>query len=120
GELVRGLKAAEEILKPAGRLVVVTFHSLEDRIVKRFLKMCGEAEKSGSRHMPDMRADSFQPSFEILTRKPIVAGEAECARNPRARSAKLRAARRTSAPAIAPAFKRFAAPWPVGMNGEAA
>ncbi len=116
GELARALIGAEQALKPGGILAVVSFHSLEDRIVKRFLKMCGEAEKAGSRHMPEMRDDSFKPSFEILTRKPIVAGDAECAQNPRARSAKLRAARRTSAPAIAPALAAFASPWPVGAN----
>jgi 16S rRNA (cytosine1402-N4)-methyltransferase len=97
GELARGLAAAERILKPGGRLVVISFHSLEDRIVKNFL-----AERSrtsgGSRHMPELRHP--EPSFQVLTKRPMVAEESEVADNPRARSAKLRAAERTAAPAI--------------------
>lgn len=116
GELARALIGAEQALKPGGILAVVSFHSLEDRIVKRFLKMCGEEEKSGSRYMPETRDTAFQPSFDILSRKPIVAGAEECARNPRARSAKLRAARRTNAPAHAPDLAAFASPWPIGDN----
>ncbi len=100
GELVRGLAAAERVLVPGGRLVVVTFHSLEDRIVKRFLKSRSERGGAGvSRHAPGPLAGP-EPSFETLTRKPIEAGEAELATNPRARSARLRAGRRTSAPAL--------------------
>ena len=95
GELARGLAAAEVALKPAGRLVVVAFHSLEDRIVKTFL-----AERShtpaGSRHRPDVVAPP--PTFHVLTRKPQTPDDAEIADNPRARSAKLRAAERTPAP----------------------
>ena len=97
-ELQTALMAAERVLKPGGRLVVVSFHSLEDRIVKNFL-----AERSktggGSRHLPEVAQAA--PSFQLLTRRPVIAGEAEVARNPRARSAKLRAAERTSAPAHA-------------------
>ncbi|HEY0223485.1 MAG TPA: 16S rRNA (cytosine(1402)-N(4))-methyltransferase RsmH [Pseudolabrys sp.] len=96
GELVAALEAAERILKPGGRLVAVSFHSLEDRIVKSFL--AGRAEtRGGSRHAPEiMRA---APSFRVLTKRPEIAGGDETARNPRARSAKLRAAERTDAPA---------------------
>jgi 16S rRNA (cytosine1402-N4)-methyltransferase len=98
GELAAGLAAAERLLKPGGRLVVVTFHSLEDRIAKSFL-----TERSGrrgtSRHRPQPgQADA---AFRILTKRPIVPDAAEVAANPRARSAKLRAAERTGAPASA-------------------
>jgi len=95
GELARGLVAAEQTLQPLGRLVVVAFHSLEDRIVKTFL-----AERSRtpapSRHRPDVVAPP--PTFRVLTRRPETPEEAEIAANPRARSAKLRAAERTDAP----------------------
>ena len=96
GELVRALEAAERLLKPGGRLVVVTFHSLEDRIVKNFLANRAKAA-AGSRHMPSVvRAPT---SFRLVARGAVEPGEAELARNPRARSAKLRAAERTEAPA---------------------
>ena len=99
GELARGLSAAERLLKPGGRLAVVSFHSLEDRIVKRFL-----AERSGhaplaSRHAPSIGARAAG-SFVVKTRKALTPSAAEIARNPRARSAKLRAAVRTAAPAL--------------------
>lgn len=96
-ELERGLEAAERVLKPGGRLAVVTFHSLEDRIVKRFLRERSGSTPSGSRHMP-AQAAGRAPSFESPA-KPVRAGEAELARNPRARSATLRTARRTAAAA---------------------
>ena len=97
GQLRRGLSAAERLLKPAGRLVVVSFHSLEDRIVKRFL-----ADRSGnrpgpSRHQPVVEGAVVPPSFRLVTRRPIMPGAKEIARNPRARSARLRAAVRTDA-----------------------
>lgn len=95
GELARALEAAERILKPGGRLVVVTFHSLEDRIVKTFLANRAKAS-SGSRHMP--AAEGAAPSFKLVARGAVEAGEAELAANSRARSAKLRAAERTAAP----------------------
>jgi 16S rRNA (cytosine1402-N4)-methyltransferase len=99
-ELHLALAAAERVLKPGGRLAVVSFHSLEDRIVKNFLAERGKVS-SGSRHLPEVAQSA--PSFQLLTKRPIVAGDAEVAANPRARSAKLRAAERTEAPAHAAA-----------------
>ncbi len=100
GELSRGLEAAERLLAPEGRLAVVTFHSLEDRIVKRFMaSRCGR-QAGPSRHMPEIKGAA--PSFAPITKGAQGPGEAELQRNPRARSAKLRAARRTSAPAHKP------------------
>ncbi len=93
-EIARGLAAAERALKPSGRLVVVAFHSLEDRIVKSFLTERGHPP-SGSRHHPELR--SAAPTFHILTRRPETPDDAEVAENPRARSAKLRAAERSEA-----------------------
>jgi 16S rRNA (cytosine1402-N4)-methyltransferase len=94
GELVQALAAAERVLKPGARLVVISFHSLEDRIVKTFFAERGLV-RAGSRHQPE--AAHAAPSFSILTRKPIVADDDEVSRNPRSRSAKLRAAERTAA-----------------------
>ncbi len=97
GELDRGLAAAERALAPGGVLVVVSFHSLEDRAVKIFLRTrSGDAPRT-SRHLPPEDRRGAAPSFDVLTRKPIRPGDAECARNPRARSARLRAGRRTAA-----------------------
>ncbi len=96
-ELEQGLRAAERSLRPGGRLAVVTFHSLEDRIVKRFLKTRSGDVPSGSRHRP-MVAKGPSPTFEQVA-KPVSPSEAELARNPRARSARLRTAVRTDAPA---------------------
>lgn len=95
-ELEQGLAAAERVLKPGGRLAVVSFHSIEDRIVKRFLRERSGANPAGSRHLPDARAGGPRPSFEAVA-KPVRAGEAEIARNPRSRSATLRVAHRTEA-----------------------
>jgi 16S rRNA (cytosine1402-N4)-methyltransferase len=96
GELARALHAAERILKPGGRLVVVTFHSLEDRIVKQFFASRTGRAPTGSRHLPTAAAP--EPTFDAITRGPIAPSEQEMARNPRARSAKLRAGARTDTP----------------------
>ena len=95
-ELEQGLEAAERALRPGGRLAVVTFHSLEDRIVKRFLRERSGATPSGSRHRP-LIADPNPPTFERVA-KPIAPSSLELGSNPRARSARLRSATRTSAP----------------------
>ncbi|PVM86238.1 16S rRNA (cytosine(1402)-N(4))-methyltransferase [Caulobacter radicis] len=97
GELEAGLAAAEAVLKPGGRLAVVTFHSLEDRIVKNFLAERAGRTPGGSRHAPPTAAGA-PPSFKLISTKAIAPGEEELAVNPRARSSKLRAAVRTEAP----------------------
>ncbi|HWI27330.1 MAG TPA: 16S rRNA (cytosine(1402)-N(4))-methyltransferase RsmH [Stellaceae bacterium] len=96
GELERALLAAERLLLPGGRLAIVSFHSLEDRTVKEFLRERSEAAPRGSRHLPAL--PTAAPSFRLITRKPVTPGAAEIERNPRARSARLRAAERTAAP----------------------
>ncbi|MBS0530408.1 MAG: 16S rRNA (cytosine(1402)-N(4))-methyltransferase RsmH [Proteobacteria bacterium] len=96
-ELIAALSAAERVLKPGGRLAVVSFHSLEDRIVKNFL-VARSKTGGGSRHLPEVAQAA--PGFTILTKRPVTAGDDEVRTNPRARSAKLRAAERTAAPAI--------------------
>ncbi len=105
GELERGLRAAERLLAPGGRLAVVAFHSLEDRIVKTFLRRRSGAQPRGPRHLPDLSDTAPQPTFKLLFKGPCRPSQAECDANPRARSARLRAAERTGAPA-----------WPA--NGE--
>jgi 16S rRNA (cytosine1402-N4)-methyltransferase len=95
-ELEQGLAAAERALKPGGRLAVVTFHSLEDRIVKRFFRERSGGTPSGSRHRPVLAAGP-EPSFERVA-KPVSPSERELEANPRARSARLRSAVRTAAP----------------------
>jgi 16S rRNA (cytosine1402-N4)-methyltransferase len=95
-ELEEGLHAAEVLLESGGRLAVVTFHSLEDRIVKQFLREAGGATARASRHLPQLAA-AAPPPFTAIA-KPVRASEAEIARNPRARSATLRQAVRTDAP----------------------
>jgi 16S rRNA (cytosine1402-N4)-methyltransferase len=99
GELVRALHGAEAALKPGGRLVVVTFHSLEDRIVKQFLSERSGRSPAGSRHAPAVTM--AEPTFALVGRGPVAPSEAEMRANPRARSAKLRAAERNEAPARA-------------------
>jgi 16S rRNA (cytosine1402-N4)-methyltransferase len=99
GELVSALHAAEAVLAPGGRLVVVTFHSLEDRIVKQFLTERSGRAPAGSRHAPVVAV--AQPTFSLVNRGPVTASEAEMRSNSRARSAKLRAAERNAAPARA-------------------
>jgi 16S rRNA (cytosine1402-N4)-methyltransferase len=106
-ELVEGLSAAERILKPGGRLVVVSFHSLEDRIVKTFFA-ARSGTGGGSRHLPE--AVPVPATFNVLTRRPVIPDDAEVRDNPRARSAKLRAGERTAAPvatAPTPALSRL-------------
>jgi 16S rRNA (cytosine1402-N4)-methyltransferase len=108
-ELHLALAAAERVLKPGGRLAVVSFHSLEDRIVKDFLNARSKTG-GGSRHLPEVKQAA--PSFRVLTKRPVAPGDAEIAANPRARSAKLRGAERTDAPAHAagdlPSWPRLA------------
>ena len=96
-ELEEGLEAAEQVLKDGGRLAVVTFHSLEDRIVKRFLKERSGSTPAGSRHLP-VQAKGPAATFGTVA-KAVRPGAAELDRNPRARSATLRVAHRTAAPA---------------------
>jgi 16S rRNA (cytosine1402-N4)-methyltransferase len=95
-ELEGGLEAAEQVLKAGGRLAVVTFHSLEDRVVKRFMRERSGSVPAGSRHLPARRDTGPAPTFEAVA-KPVRAGEAETRANPRSRSATLRVARRTAA-----------------------
>lgn len=98
-ELAEGLAAAERALKPGGLLAVVTFHSLEDRIVKRFFQLASGHEANANRYAP-AKGDT-EARFDMLTRKAVAPDADEVARNPRARSAKLRVGRRTAAPAKA-------------------
>jgi 16S rRNA (cytosine1402-N4)-methyltransferase len=104
GELDRGLAAAERLLMPGGRLAVVSFHSLEDRRVKEFLRRRSDAAPRGSRHQP-MRVGRPAPVFKLLSRRAIKPSAAEIAHNPRARAARLRAAERTASP-----------PWPINSQ----
>ena len=113
GELHRGLMAAERALAPGGWLAVVTFHSIEDRAVKRFLAVRSDPGGGGSRHGP--AAPVRAPGFEAVAR-PIGPTEAEIARNPRARSARLRVARRTQAPAEAVPRAVLGLPEPVSTG----
>ncbi|MEM1148120.1 MAG: 16S rRNA (cytosine(1402)-N(4))-methyltransferase RsmH [Pseudomonadota bacterium] len=98
GELARGLVAAERLLRQGGRLVVVTFHSLEDRLVKQFMRRRAGLESGGSRYLPEVETGPA-PSFHLRQRKAIEPSAMETADNPRARSARLRVAVRTNAPA---------------------
>ncbi|SEH71350.1 16S rRNA (cytosine(1402)-N(4))-methyltransferase RsmH [Paracoccus alkenifer] len=97
GQLLAGLEAAERALKPGGHLAVVSFHSLEDRVVKRFMQARANAAGGGSRHAPETLLEP--PAFTLPFRRAIGADADELAANPRARSAFLRVARRTDAPA---------------------
>lgn len=99
GELQRGLEAAEVLLRPGGRLAVVSFHSLEDRIVKSFFVDRAGLTPRGSRHFPDTPGADEAPTFQLLDRGGRKPSDSEIHDNPRARSARLRAAERTEAPA---------------------
>jgi 16S rRNA (cytosine1402-N4)-methyltransferase len=101
-ELERALSAAEALLAPSGRLVVVAFHSLDDRIVKRFLAERGDARPRPSRHLPLPDEPATAPRWRLLAKRAVRPGPAEIAGNPRARSARLRWAERTSAVERAP------------------
>jgi 16S rRNA (cytosine1402-N4)-methyltransferase len=114
-ELVEALHAAERLLPPGGRLVAVTFHSLEDRIVKRFFASRAGKLPSGSRHLPDA-ARGPEPSFELPFKGHLGASEDEAARNPRARSAKLRAGIRTAAPPMPPIAEEIGLALPHGTR----
>ncbi|MBI1418588.1 MAG: 16S rRNA (cytosine(1402)-N(4))-methyltransferase RsmH [Limimaricola sp.] len=96
GELAEGLQAAERALKPGGKLAVVTFHSVEDRMVKRFVQIRAGKAANANRYQPEMAQP--EAAFEIVTRKAVEPDATELAANPRARSARLRVARRTAAP----------------------
>ncbi len=109
GELARALTGAEALLKPFGRLVVVSFHSLEDRLVKTFMVARAGAGGSGSRHAPEPPPGPA-PSFALETRRTIAPGDEEIAANPRARSASLRWAVRTDAPPWGPFSQPALAP----------
>jgi 16S rRNA (cytosine1402-N4)-methyltransferase len=106
GELDRGLEAAERVLMPGGRLAVVAFQSLEDGRVKEFLRRRSGTAPAGSRHAPP-QSGGPAPSFALLSRRPVKPGGDEIAANPRARSARLRAAERTAAPS-----------WPAGARSR--
>lgn len=107
-ELVQGLGAAERALKPGGLLAVVTFHSLEDRVVKRFFQAASGEEPNSNRYAPAKSGTTAR--FELVTRKAVGPDDQELEENPRARSAKLRVARRTAAPAMAPDAAKLDAP----------
>ena len=96
GQLAEGLEAAERALKTGGYLAVVTFHSVEDRMAKRFLQQRGGGMGNANRYSPVLETE--KPAFEIVTKKARAADDDEVAQNPRSRSAKLRVARRTDAP----------------------
>lgn len=101
-QLVLALQASERLLKPDGRLVIVTFHSLEDRIVKRYMNECAGRVSQGSRHLPDLNITPPKPSFKLLKQRGDSASKEELAQNPRARSARIRAALRTQNPPMQP------------------
>ncbi|MGB5864226.1 MAG: 16S rRNA (cytosine(1402)-N(4))-methyltransferase RsmH [Sulfitobacter sp.] len=114
GELWEGLMAAERALRPGGQLAVVTFHSVEDRMVKRFLTARAGAGGNANRFVPELVQD--KPQFEMKSRKAIIADAQELDENPRARSAKLRVATRTDAPAGSIEAKAIGMPMMRGKN----
>ena len=116
GQLVAALTGAEEILAPGGVLAVVSFHSLEDRIVKRFFQAASSSGEGGSRHAPAIQRP---PARFERPAKPVAANEAEIAANPRARSARLRWAVRTDAPAVKPDARALGMPRMPNLQQEA-
>ena len=115
GQLTAGLFAAERLLREAGRLAVVTFHSLEDRIVKRFFAARIAARPAGSRHAPPREAPPA--TFSLLSSKALTPGEDEIAGNPRARSARLRAGVRLGGTAALATVDGLGAPRLAGVEG---
>lgn len=109
-ELVAGLMAAERLLREGGRFAVVTFHSLEDRVVKRFFSARANPPSRPSRHLPLGDEKLHQPSFRLLKRRPTAPDDAETSANPRARSARLRAGERTAAPVHVQDFEDLGLP----------
>ena len=99
-EIIKGLKASEFLLKPGGKIIIVSFHSLEDREVKKFLVKCANKPKGTSRHLPKPKEVETTPTLNILTKKIVRPTHEEVLGNPRARSARLRAAERTAAPIL--------------------
>ncbi|MGH1465186.1 MAG: 16S rRNA (cytosine(1402)-N(4))-methyltransferase RsmH [Cognatishimia sp.] len=117
GELFRGLMAAERALKPGGLLAVVTFHSIEDRMVKKYMQARSGRMGGGNRYAPELAQEA--PAFELLTRKAVGPDKQELEENPRSRSAKLRVARRTNAPAGGVDGKKIGMPTlTVGASGR--
>ncbi|MSO98233.1 MAG: 16S rRNA (cytosine(1402)-N(4))-methyltransferase RsmH [Rhodospirillaceae bacterium] len=100
-ELDRGLRSAEFLLRPGGRLAVVSFHSLEDRIVKTFLRTRSAEAARPSRHMPASAIKASSPTFKLISKRPVLPTDDEINRNPRSRSARMRVAERTDATALA-------------------
>ncbi|GFE63544.1 16S rRNA (cytosine(1402)-N(4))-methyltransferase RsmH [Litoreibacter roseus] len=114
GEVIGGLEAAERALAPGGYLAVVTFHSLEDRVVKKFFASRAGRSGGGNRYAPETKTEAA--TFEPVTKRAVVADADELARNPRSRSAKLRIGRRTQAPARAPDRAGLGLPKLVGRS----
>lgn len=114
GQLIAGLYASERLLRPAGRLVVVTFHSLEDRIVKRFIAARSGARREASRHLPP--TEEVPASFELVYKNSVAASDEEAEINPRARSAKLRAAQRTDAQPAPDGDEQLGAPREIRLS----
>ncbi len=101
GEIERGLAGGEAVLRSGGRLAVVAFHSLEDKLVKRFMRNHSGGQARVSRHLPELsNPDEAAPTFDLIKRSGVTAGKQELRSNPRSRSARLRWAVRTAAPAL--------------------